>query len=216
MVPLHYVSTAGVALFTPRETFEEISVADTPPPTDGSDGYTATKWASERYLERMSESSGLPIHIHRPSSITRSSDLLGEDATEMELLQNLLKYSRLLRATPASDKLRGTLDLVSVVSVEKGIVGMALEKRSPSHHHHHYKEQVTYVHQTGDFSLPIEGMKSFLEAETGEAFESLDIGEWADRAVEAGLNVTVAAAFRNVERMQGPMVFPEFVKGPRS
>ena len=125
MVTLHYVSTAGVALFTPRETFE-ISVADTPPPRDGSNGYTATKWASERYLERMSESSGLLIHIHRPSSIMRSSDLLGENATETELLQNLLKYSRLLRATPASDKLRGTLNLVSVESVAKGIVGMAL------------------------------------------------------------------------------------------
>ena len=207
MVPIHYVSTAGVALFTPRETFEEVSVADTPPPTDGSDGYTATKWASERYLERVNESFGLPICIHRPSSITRSSSLLGEDATEMELLQNLLKYSRLMRATPASEKLKGALDLVSVESVAKGIVDMALEMRSPF-----YGTKVTYVHQTGDFCLPIEGMKSFLEAETGERFETLDIREWADRAVEVGLNVTVAAAFKNVEFMQGPMVFPEFVK----
>ena len=211
MVPIHYVSTAAVALLTPRETFEEISVADTPPPTDGSDGYTATKWASERYLERVNESFGLPICIHRPSGIIRSSSLLGEDATEMELLQNLLKYSRLMRAMPTSEKLRGALDLVSVESVAKGVVGMALEKRSPSH-----EEKVTYVHQTGDFCLPIGGMKSFLEAETGESFETLDMREWADRAVEVGLNVTVAAAFKSVELMQGSMVFPEFVKGPRS
>ena len=211
MVPIHYISTAAVALFTPRETFEEISVADTPPPTDGSDGYAATKWASERYLERVNESFGLPVCIHRPSGITRSSGLLGEDATEMELLQNLFKYSRLLRATPASEKLKGALDLVSVESVAEGIVAMALEMGSPS-----YGTKVTYVHQTGGFCLPIEGIKSFLEAETGEKFETLDIREWADRAVEVGLNIIVAAAFKNVESMQRPMVFPEFVKRAKS
>lgn len=212
MVPIHYVSTAGVALFIPRETFEEVSVADTLPPTDGSDGYTATKWASERYLERVNEKFGLPVCIHRPSSITRSSSLLGEDAVEMELLQNLLKYSRLMRATPASRKLRGALDLVSVESVAKGIVAMALDARSSLSH----EAKVVYVHQTGDFRLPIEGMKSFLEAETGEMFETLDIVEWSDRAVGLGLNVTVATAFKNVETMQGPMVFPAFVKRTKS
>ena len=211
MVPIHYVSTAAVALFTPRETFEEVSVADTPPPTDGSDGYAATKWASERYLERVNESYGLPICIHRPSGITRSSGLLGEDATEMELLQNLFKYSRLLRATPAIENLKGALDLVSVESVAKGVVGMALEMRPSS-----YGTRVTYVHQSGEFRLPIEGLKSFLEAETGEKFETLEIREWTDRAMEVGLNITVAAAFKNVESMQRPMIFPDFVKSTRS
>ena len=207
MVPIHYVSTAAVALFTPRESFEEVSVADTPPPTDGSDGYTATKWVSERYLERVNERFGLPICIHRPSGITRPSSLLGEEATEMELLQNLFKYSRLLRATPASENFKGALDLVSVESVAKGIVGMALGTRS-----HSYGQEVTYVHQTGGFCLPIEDLKSFLEAETGEKFETLNVRDWADRAVEVGLNFTVAAAFKNVESLQRPMVFPKFVK----
>ena len=206
-VSLHYVSTAGVALLVPRETFGEVSVASTLPPSDGSNGYTASKWASERYLERINERFGLPVWIHRPSSITRSSGFLGEDALEMELLQNLLKYSRLMKAVPVSEKLQGSVDLVSAENVAQGIVGRAMETRSsfPS-------PSVKYVHQTGDFCLPISHMKAFLEKETNVLFESMSIEKWADEAVGLGLHVAVAAAFRYVKDMQGAMIFPKFVK----
>lgn len=209
-IPIHYVSTAGVAMLTPREMFSEVSVADTYPPTDGSDGYTASKWASERYLERTSEETGLPVWIHRPSSITHPSGLLGENASEMEFLQNLFKYSRLLKAVPSSDKLQGVIDLVSAENVAQGIVASALGgNRSPG------SQSVTYIHQTGDFRLPISGMKDFLESETKETFETINISEWADRATGLGLHPAVAAAFKHVEELKSAMVFPAFVKGKR-
>ena len=210
--PIHQVSTAGVALFTPRKAFGEVSVASTPPPADGSQGYTASKWASERFLERATEMYGVPVWIHRPSSITRSTSLLGEDATEMELIQNLLKYSRLMKAVMVSSKLQGDLDLVSVENVAAGIVSSALEGREGSLD---APATVRYVHQTGDFCLPISKMKVFLEAETesSEPFEELSISDWVDRATGLGLHIAVGAAFKKVEDMGVEMTFPSFVKG---
>ena len=211
-IPIHYVSTAGVAMFTHRKTFPEISVADTPPPTDGSEGYTASKWASERYLERVNEHFGVPVTIHRPSSITRSSSLLGEDATDMELLQNLLKYSRIMKAVPNTAKLVGALDLVSVENVAAGIVGSVTGASSSSAV---IPSNVQYLHQTGDLCLPISDMKSFLESETDAVFEVLAMGVWAQRAEGLGLHPAVAAAFASVESMKGEMNFPTFVKEER-
>ena len=68
-VPIHYVSTVGVAMFTPRESFREVSVASTLPPSDGVDGCAASKWVSERYLENFNEQFNLPVWIRRPLSI---------------------------------------------------------------------------------------------------------------------------------------------------
>lgn len=206
-VPIHYVSTAGVAMFTPRESFGQVSVATTLPPSDGVDGYTASKWASERYLENLNEQFNLPVWIHRPSSITRSSSLLGEDAMEMELLQNLLKYSRMMKAVPSSEKLVGTLDLVSAENVAKGIVGRVMGAKVSA-----TAPAVVYVHQTGDLCLPLSDMRAFLETETGAEFDTLAIGKWVERALALGLHPAVGAAFKHVEDRDGAMVFPTFVK----
>jgi hybrid polyketide synthase/nonribosomal peptide synthetase ACE1 len=46
-VPIHFISSASVAHLSGQPSFGEYSVAEFEPPGDGSDGYTATKWASE-------------------------------------------------------------------------------------------------------------------------------------------------------------------------
>lgn len=205
-IPLHYISTAGVALFSVRETFEEVTASSTPPPTDGSDGYTASKWASERYLERVNEQYHQPIWIHRPSSIVRPLDQTNKGgAPGLDLLQNLLKYSRMMKAVPVSKNLRGALDLISVEHVTEGIVEEALENCPEA------EGMVRYTHQTGDVDLPISGMKEFLERETGGVIETLPIGEWALKAEAVGLHGAVSAAFTNVED-SGVLAFPRFVK----
>ena len=204
-LPIHYISTAGVALFSVRETFEEVSASSTPPPMDGFDGYTTSKWASERYLEKISEQYPMPIWIHRPSSIIRPSSYGREDAPALDLLQNLLKYSRMMKCTRVSPNLRGAMDLVSVGSVTNGVVQELMANRAPP------PGEVRYTHQTGDFNLPISDMKGFLEKENGEVFETLPIEEWADRAESVGLHSAVAAAFKSVKDLS-TMAFPRFVK----
>jgi hypothetical protein len=69
------------------------------------------------------------------------------------------------------------------------------------------------LHHIGDFSLPIAGLKSFLEEEATnqDPFESLLINEWVDRAEGLGLYSDLAATFRLVDGM-GILSFPKLLK----
>ncbi|KAF1362294.1 hypothetical protein EJ07DRAFT_107369, partial [Lizonia empirigonia] len=52
-IPIHYLSTVGVALFGNYQSFPKVSVATHYPPVDGSHNYIAVRWASERLLEKL-------------------------------------------------------------------------------------------------------------------------------------------------------------------
>ncbi|KAI1119699.1 male sterility protein-domain-containing protein [Nemania abortiva] len=78
----HYIFAASVMHLTGQESF------------GCSEGYLATKWSSERCLEKVSDKYELPIWIHQPSSIT------GDGAPATDLMTNLLTYSRLMKAVP--------------------------------------------------------------------------------------------------------------------
>ncbi|KAI0194230.1 beta-ketoacyl synthase domain-containing protein [Astrocystis sublimbata] len=225
-IPLHYVSTAGTAMFADREVFREVSVAEVPPPRDGVDGYTSSKWASEVLLEKASAASGMEVWIHRPSSIMRPKDevLAGErdGEAQFDLLQSMLHFSRELRAVPVSERLRGTLDLVGVENVARNIVGDVCAGSKDNNKMARLIREgstavlsgVTYVHQTGDLTIPLAEMGRYLERESGGEMRcrELPMGEWAALAERAGLHVAVATVFANAESLKS-LVFPRFVKG---
>lgn len=200
LIPIHYISTAGVALFSEKDTFGEISAAPYPPPIDGSDGYTASKWASERYLEKVAEKFPVSVCIHRPSSIMR------DDTPELDILQNLLRYSRLMEAVPVSPNLRGALDLVSVDNVAGSVVHELCSQPTQSG-----PGSIRYFNQTGDLDIPLPGLKAFLDAESGKDVATLGITEWVGRAKSMGMHSVVAAFFENVESM-GVITFPKLIK----
>ncbi|KAJ6078392.1 hypothetical protein N7467_008145 [Penicillium canescens] len=71
-IPFHFLSTAGVTFFSQRAVFGEESVSSYLPPGDGLDGYTSSKWASERYLEKIHVGSGSPLpFIGQAASLMR-------------------------------------------------------------------------------------------------------------------------------------------------
>lgn len=114
-----------------------------------------------------------------------------------------------MKAVPSSDKLVGTLDLVSAENVAKGIVGRAMGAEEVSAT---APAAVVYVYQTGDLCLPISDMRTFLETETDAVFDTLGIGAWVERAVALGLHPAVGAAFKRVEDTDDAMIFPTSVK----
>lgn len=59
-IPMHLIPSASVAYLSGQASFGEESVANFRPPCDRSDVYTATKWASEHFLELISENSSFP------------------------------------------------------------------------------------------------------------------------------------------------------------
>ena len=176
----HYISTAGVAQLIRGDILQQASVASNKPPTDGSNGYVATKWASERFLEQVSEALRLPIYIHRPSSV------YGEGAPSSDIIQNLLHLSRELKTVPELPFWSGYIDLVSVESVASKVLARVLE-------HDTADSGPTYVHHSGEVEIPVRGLKEYLEKESGALFETTSPEVWVERARALGLNELVAS-----------------------
>ncbi|ORY17104.1 hypothetical protein BCR34DRAFT_634445 [Clohesyomyces aquaticus] len=109
MIPIHFISSGAVLDLAKQ------------PPTDGSDGYVASKWAGERYLRQAARNMGLPVVIHRtvPSSTLQGpvDDALREFATFVE---NMQEY-------PVAEGWNGEFDLVSMKDVAASIAATAVE-----------------------------------------------------------------------------------------
>ncbi|OJJ54865.1 hypothetical protein ASPSYDRAFT_81741 [Aspergillus sydowii CBS 593.65] len=96
-IPIHFISSAGVAGFVPRNQLplREVSIAAYPPPRDSrAHGYQISKWVSEHLLETASQKYDLDIVLHRPTGI------VGDEAPNADILGNLLRYSSQLNPGP--------------------------------------------------------------------------------------------------------------------
>ena len=186
-IPIHYISTISLLRLTRSENFGARSLAAIPPPSDLVDGYMATKWASEIFLEKAHAKLGLPVWIHRPSSIT------GEGVGDLDVMSNMLKFGRMMKAAPDTIGWKGSLDFISVEQAAKSILkevvgengtGKLAAARSST--------PLRYVHQSGELVMPVGDMQRFLEAESRTSFETLSLRAWIDKAVKYGLNSLVA------------------------
>ncbi|KAE8132769.1 male sterility protein-domain-containing protein [Aspergillus pseudotamarii] len=110
-IPIHLVSSAGVAGFVPRNELllREVGVAAYPPPRGSSTHrYQIAKWVSECLLGRENQQYGLDIVLHRLTSI------VGEGAPDADILDNLLHYSRQIGLAPDMDSWDGYLYYTSL------------------------------------------------------------------------------------------------------
>ncbi|PTB70126.1 hypothetical protein BBK36DRAFT_1107986 [Trichoderma citrinoviride] len=170
-IPLHYVSSAGVVNFTGLDGLPPVSVSEHKPPTDGSNGYSATKWASEVYLEKVTENTNLPIWIHRPSSIT------GNNAPHTDLMQSIIRHSLSLQAIPDLGSWQGSFDFVPVDDVAAGITSALYD----------VGQGLTFAHHCGKEKIPVHELKKHLEFANGINLDVLSLKEWVDKAKSRGL-----------------------------
>lgn len=204
-IPIHYLSTVGVALFGDFEFFPESSVAAHKPPTDGSHGYIAAKWASERLLEQLQQQHGVKVWIHRPSTIIREGAAATNAAAQIDWMNALVDYMRKTRAVPLLNNLKGALDLVYIKNVTDSILAAVLENKS--------HEEAVYKHQVGDIVIPLNAMKEFVEKDTGaKNVKVLPVEQWTQMAVVAGLNRGVAALIDSMDDPGQPH-YPRMLKG---
>ncbi|KAH6658993.1 putative polyketide synthase [Truncatella angustata] len=210
-IPLHYVSSAGLAVLYGGPAFPEVPITgpgSSYPAPDGSFGYMCSKWTNERFLEQVHEKYGLPVCFHRPSTIVREgTDAEGRKA-QLDWVNALLHYARKIKAVPRAEYNRGALDLVYVKSVCADIVKHIMDgsERARSH--------VTYVNEVGDVVLPLDTLQDIglEEKGHGKRFDVLPMVQWTAKAIEAGLHPAVAAL---VEMMDDPAVpnYPRLLKG---
>ncbi|KAI9768100.1 MAG: putative Hybrid PKS-NRPS biosynthetic cluster [Geoglossum simile] len=194
-VQFHYISTVAVTYFSGLDTVEEVSMSQYLPPCDGSDGYACTKWASERYLEKVHEQVGLPVWIHRPSSI------LGDDAPALDIMSNMLTYSLQMQAVPKSAAWSGTFDFISVEKAAEDIV-LSTCRENPA--------GMTYLFESGEVIIPITDMDQNFAKDTGMQMQVLPATEWADRAETLGMDSLVASYFRKA--VLAETVMPKLIR----
>nr|ALQ32967.1 putative polyketide synthase [Fusarium sp. NRRL 25184] len=175
-IPVHFVSTGGVVNLTGQDGLYEVSVADFKPPTDGSDGYVATKWASEHILESFARHFTLPVWIHRPANIT------GANAPKADLMQNIFHYSVKTSSLPDLTSWKGYFDFVPVETVAEDIVSSI----------HETQDRMVYRHHCGAQKISVGNLAYYLKAEHG-AIETVSLEEWLERAKNAGLDGVTAA-----------------------
>jgi len=215
--PLHYISTAGVAHLSGLPYFREISAAEFFPPTDGSDGYTASKWASEVYLEKASKAYCQRVWIHRPSSI------MGEDPQPTDMMANILKFSLIIRAVPLLqgtdrkvDLATGFIDLIDVENVASGILTAVKNVESNS--------LLNFTHHVGEMVIPMDSIGRSAHENgggRGTGFEILTLQDWTLKSRKQGLNELVAEFLSTAqdvlrdrsEDMGTFFVYPRLLKG---
>ncbi|EPS29069.1 hypothetical protein PDE_04017 [Penicillium oxalicum 114-2] len=207
-IPFHYISSSGIANLAGTTTFAEVSAASFIPPTDGSQGYLATKWVSERLLEEAHREFGLPVYIHRPSSVT------GSNAPPLDLMDNLMTYARRLKAVPMPERSswKGYLDFVPVEQVVRDVTGDVLSAAGtvPSAR----ASKVHYIHHLGR-QVSLTGLHRYLERETGAVYRVLKMGEWLEEATQVGMDALLRTYLESMDKEDVKVVFPRLVAGKR-
>lgn len=196
-VPVHFVSTGTVGKLIGGEYLEPTSLASYPPSEGFKDGYAATKWVSEVLLENVSNELGLPVVIHRPSSIT------GEEAGESDIVPNVVRYANLLKAAPESKGWTGFVDLVSVQNVVDGLLGSVTGNHGNG---------VQYIHHSGEKVIPANKIGEMLQKDGKEEWDVLDMAEWVDKAIQKGMNPLVGEFLKNAGKGKGLQIGQRLLK----
>jgi hybrid polyketide synthase/nonribosomal peptide synthetase ACE1 len=200
-IPFHFVSSASVTRLAGQESFGERSVASYHPPAIPEDGYAAVKWVGEAYVERVNQRFGLPVWIHRPSSVT------GSDAPELDLMSNVMRYCQETKKIPDSGSSSGVFDFIAVQSVASQIINAVhLSGASAAD-----SNGVHYQHESGEIQVGREEVQSILETGTGHRFESVSVSEWVDHAEKAGMSNLLGVYLRKAS--DGQILLPRLLKG---
>nr|A0A7L9EYL1.1 RecName: Full=Hybrid PKS-NRPS synthetase xenE; AltName: Full=Xenoacremones biosynthesis cluster protein E [Xenoacremonium sp. BF-2018a]QOJ72663.1 XenE [Xenoacremonium sp. BF-2018a] len=195
-IPIHYISTATVGKLNKSDSLAPESLAQYPPGPSFVDGYAASKWASEVFLEKTTRQFGLPTFIHRPSSIT------GDGAGENDIVPSVLKYSAMIKALPDSSKWTGYIDLITVEKAAAGIADSVLQGRLVNV----TATEAEYLHHAGEKVIPAQSIKTILTADDGPQWESVSMKNWVEKAIQNGMNPLVGEFLLSIDKGQGMQI----------
>jgi thioester reductase-like protein len=205
-IPMHYISSAGIAIYYGQDSFPAVSVTKTGsihPSADGSFGYGCSKWACERILEQVHEKWDLPVYIYRPSTIIREGADSTTSRAELDWVNALLHYIRETKSAPKVKHNRGALDLVSVKSCCTELLENVLGNRA--------SKILKYMNQVGDIVISMDRMHE-IDADQGIRYNVLPLSEWVDNAVSAGLHPAVGMLIKDMDT-EGSPNYPRLLKG---
>ncbi|KAI0966350.1 hypothetical protein F4678DRAFT_466663 [Xylaria arbuscula] len=159
----------------------------------------------------------LPAYVHRLAHV------VGDDASELDAIGMLTKYSLLLRALPRIDPedIIGQWDFVAVQNITEDIVESVLGSATSCQLGGGSPQDQTqlspgacFINHCSDKKVPHEELKDYLENLAGERLREMEMGEWLIDAVAKGLNPLVYNFFIAFQQGSGKMVLPIIAKNP--
>ncbi|KAK4500047.1 hypothetical protein PRZ48_008233 [Zasmidium cellare] len=170
-VPIHYISSSGVL---PAEIDGVAgSAGKYVPDTNGAEGYTATRWASERILERSHESLNVPISITRylPASQPLSSP---------EQLEEFVRWVDETGVLPDMEGWTGRFDMMPAEQAGNMLLRQVLGAN-------HERGACYFAHVESPISVEIAEMRDYLEEKRGtRGLERMPGLKWIGRIKAQG------------------------------
>lgn len=206
-VPLHYVSTASLAKAIQHNGNQPLYEVPAFPADhellNSIDGYATSKWVSETLIARAAADNGLPAYVHRLAHV------VGDDASELDAVGMLIKYSFMLRALPRIHReyINDQWDFVTVQKVAKDIVESAIGTTTNKN------SGTTFFNHCNKTKVPHRGLKDYLEQLSGVTLQEIDMKEWLNAAREKGLHSLVYEFLAAFNEGKGQMVLPMIAKG---
>jgi hybrid polyketide synthase / nonribosomal peptide synthetase ACE1 len=187
-IPVHFLSSGAVTQYDGEGVT---------PPTDGSDGYVATKWASETFLRNATGSIGLPVYTHRPLVSSTPSQANADQASIVNQLVNIVKS---LGVQPSFEGVTGSVDVLPVDDIVNTIQDVVLSSSSGGEGYNivqHEAQQRAFVE---DFAAVVRADDSLSK------LPSISILEWFGRAKKAGFSYFLASQDLVMGSGQGHLV----------
>ena len=197
-IPLHFLSSNRVTLLSNSNALPPVSVTSHPPARDGSEGFTASKWASECFLEKVAKQSGVAVWVHRPCAV------IGESAPSEDALNALLRYSILMRAVPRFENFDGFFDFDHVSTVAAKLVRNVLEIRETEDK----ATSMTFKHYSGGIKTPVSDFRLRMEQIHGGPFAEIQMSEWIERARGFGIENLIVTYLEAIMSRGETISFP--------
>ena len=200
-IPLHFLSSNRVTLLSGSDALPPVSVSSHPPARDGSEGYTASKWASECFLENFAKESGLTVCVHRPCAV------IGDLASSEDALNALLRYSILMRAVPRFENFAGFFDFDDVNNV-------AAELAKDVFANHQRREtgdaipSIRFRHYSGGAKTPVSDFKPRMEQIHNVQFAEVKMAEWIKMARGFGIEDLIVSYLEAIVSRGETISFP--------
>jgi hybrid polyketide synthase/nonribosomal peptide synthetase ACE1 len=188
-IPIHFISSGGVLQLDdgPNRT-EEPGRVRSQPPIDGSNGYVASKWAGETYLQSAAAVLGIPVSIYR---FTPSPSVI---RTHPSVLEELVKFSRMANSLPDPAGWAGNFDLVKAEGIIQRICKSVLGEATG----------VTYVHLESEIKMDATATVEHLYTNLGnELKDKLPALEWVGKIKRLGFEYIWASQNISVGRDEG-------------
>jgi len=174
-IPVHFLSSYGVLSIPTSAT----------PPGNGSNGYIASKWASEKYLTNASKQLGLDVTIHTVVNASSSAP------PPADLLQEFTELATELKALPDQSDWNGSFDLIRAEPLVKSIIDSVVASAANTT----TATGPEYIHYETEARMSVDELQNFIKEQNQDqqGWKMQAPHYWVGDAKKAGLSWHMAS-----------------------